>query len=136
MEDIEFNFSGNTTGYWWMSDESSPRILAKGGQFYRSTAELPLECPFVVEGFFYDAGNKKSWHIRFHDGGYIAECTGVTDEELRDAVSFIGERGLGRLRFVQKWNEVKTGGGCGDTFKALVPGSQCFVGFENKGNND
>lgn len=128
---MKFNFNNNNTvGYWWLSDETSPRILSEENTFYNDSDNLPLECPFIVEGFFYNPDEHQSWHIRFSQGKYFIGCTGVDGEDLENAVSFIGERGLGKLLFTQKWAKVKTCAESGDGFETFIPVEPCFVGFE------
>lgn len=56
-------------GYLWFSDKESPKVYRHGDDFTDGFSATAI--PFIVEGWFYDKAEQKSYAIRYLDGKYI-----------------------------------------------------------------
>ena len=126
---IGFN---NIEGYYWFADEDAPRIVrlnVPGDWKWESSENLPKDDHYIVAAFFcrYKEGKPfSSIHIRFVDGEYICDECPLPDDHGQ---SFIGVKGLPKLRFVQLWDKEQREYD-EETFDTLVPGKSLFAGFE------
>ena len=96
----------------------------------RSVPEIVMDFRnYIVAAFFcrYKEGKPfSSIHIRFVDGEYICDECPLPDDHGQ---SFIGVKGLPKLRFVQLWDKEQREYD-EETFDTLVPGKSLFAGFE------
>lgn len=127
------------TGYIWMSDEPSPKVLL-GEEFGGEFAETAN--PFIIEAQLYDEHSKISVSVKYVDGKYIMqEYTDVDvsianeDIELKEFVAYarIAEHnGNKNLLFLQYWEEKKDDETAPSRLGMveLRPGKLVFVGFK------
>ena len=113
-------------GYIWLSDSTKPEII--DGDF--SLNILDETNPFIAEAFLMDEDRDISYSIKFIDGKYLINKFDIDDNDRRDYNIYFGKRMDGRkLRFTQRWKEVKDELCCGMTTR--IPAEMVFIGFEN-----
>ena len=126
---IEFK---NIEGYYWCADDEAPKIVelsVPGDWRWEASDKLPKDGNYVVAAFFCryrDGKPHSSIHVRFVDGEYL--CDEMEIPVYSEFQSFLGEKGLPRLRFAQIWEEVEKEYD-GEIFKTYVPGKSLFAGF-------
>ena len=129
-EDIDF--SRKYTGYLWMSNADSPKILAEPSTVDR--ARFEKRNPFIAEGQLYDAEKDVSISIRYVDGEYFIAryedaSVPATDEKADDPVDYYAVRMPGKLRFRRFW-KLKEDENC-DRMPAPCLAREVFLGFAN-----
>lgn len=117
-------------GYLWWSNQPSPKV------FHNETiTDLPEgKNPFIVEGQLYDKSNKKSYSIRFVDGGYLIQCFDLDELEELECIDkkYLSNRldGVQKLCFKEFWRP-EPDDLC-EGMLALKPAENVFVGFKYK----
>lgn len=122
-QDIQFE------GYYWYSNESSPRIISSPAPIQQNWF---TELPFVVEANFYSRVEQISIQIRYWDGIYHVAKVDLSQLERipHDKVSYIGHDLDGRdFEMIEAWesrpDELLEG------METLVPTWAAFAGFTN-----
>ena len=129
-EDIDF--SRKSTGYLWMSNADSPKVLAEPSTVDRALFEK--KNPFIAEGQLYDEENDVSISISCADGEYFIvryenASVAAADEKADEPVDYYAVRMPERLRFKRFW-KLKEDKNC-DGMPAPCLDREVFLGFAN-----
>ena len=113
-------------GYIWFSDSTKPEIIDK-----EFSLDISSETnPFIAEAYLMDEDKQISYSIKFVDGNYLFNPFRIDENDLHNFKVYEGKRMNGiRLRFTQRWKEVKDELCCGMTTR--IPAEMVFVGFDN-----
>ncbi len=129
-EDVDF--SRKYTGYLWMSNADSPKVLAEPRAV--DGALFENRNPFIAEGQLYDSEKDVSISIRYADGEYFIvrfekASAAASDEKADDPIDYYAVRMPGRLRFRRFW-KLKADKNC-DGMPAPCLDREVFIGFAN-----
>lgn len=122
-------------GYYWLSNESNPKVLM-GEPFPKDVFAQLL--PFVVEACFYAPQERLSVHIRYREGEsteqrYSVSQYELTPEQVRQARGYAGmsykkEKPQLDYRMCELWEEVE-GGPSLEGMPTLALAATVFAGF-------
>lgn len=120
----------NYEGYLWWSHQTSPNVLND-----EPISQLPEgKNPFIIEGQLYDDKNKKSYSIRFIDGGYMVKSFDLNNLKELEFIDkqYLPNRldGVKQLCFKEFWRPVEDK--LCEGMDVLQPAEIVFVGFKYK----